>query len=114
MIDAATAGVLTFTFHYGRIQSCVDAGAVVVYKYLHSIMVGFNQGFKPVRTLVSGIYIPLWSDSIQSAAAMATMTKKFTFHYGRIQSLGDAIGDKIAFVFTFHYGRIQSRRHRFD
>ena len=77
--------------------------------HLHSIMVGFNQdgdenSAPPVDIYIPlwsdsipnsiapfqsplMIYIPLWSDSIELRSLFRPMRHKFTFHYGRIQSL---------------------------
>ena len=120
----------TFTFHYGRIQSSSRRAQAWSQTHLHSIMVGFNRdgqrhrpkglfdlhsimvGFNPLCWMrparTTRIYIPLWSDSINSEvivpcvpinlhsimvgfnraspSASEFRLQKFTFHYGRIQS----------------------------
>ena len=76
---------------------------------LHSIMVGFNRLVERRQCVWWLIYIPLWSDSILSAEPYVPLLSRFTFHYGRIHSLGLHRVLLYPFQFTFHYGRIQSR-----
>ena len=81
-----TTQCMTFTFHYGRIQS------------------SFDFCFLDFRL----IYIPLWSDSISSPSLFPYPVCEFTFHYGRIQSRRLRRVPRPSHSFTFHYGRIQS------
>ena len=77
---------VSFTFHYGRIQSPLPTDLVSQDPNLHSIMVGFNPLVKHLENLVIEIYIPLWSDSISQILRAIGSYCSFTFHYGRIQS----------------------------
>ena len=97
-----------FTFHYGRIQSQNRRITESMRWNLHSIMVGFNRCCLPPLWPPDLIYIPLWSDSITTAMCS---TENYTQIYIPLWSDSiqfDIDGVLVPVIFTFHYGRIQS------
>ena len=74
----------SFTFQYGQIITKIKKKGGLMWIHLHSSMVRLLRLIQPSLTLVTPIYIPVWSDYYGFKKLLLLCVHWFTFQYGQI------------------------------
>ena len=96
-----------FTFHYGPIQIEYPALIRKTHTHLHSTMVLFKFGSINLFSIISYIYIPLWSYSNCSCREFQRQCKSIYIPLWSYSNRHTFATSYLMQGFTFHYGPIQ-------